>query len=222
MTKKHRIGIIDDHDIVRKGIKELLHNMRVFEVVEEYGNGVAFLQDLEQKEETPDLYILDYSMPMINGIQVLKEARETQPDAKFLLLTQHLNDALKIEAYDAGSRGFLNKTCTAAQLKSSIENVIKLGYDNFEEILRLLRSQKLVANLSAQQRSDLSAREFHLLELVCSDKEYTYQEIADLMNISVKTVDACRAVMFQKLGVKSKVGLVLYSFRHQLTAPFAE
>ncbi|MEP3968937.1 MAG: helix-turn-helix transcriptional regulator, partial [Nonlabens sp.] len=71
-----------------------------------------------------------------------------------------------------------------------------------------------------EEKANLNPRELQLLELVCNEKEYTYQEIADQMNLSIKSVDACRSQLFQKLDVKSKVGLVLYSFAHKLTKPF--
>lgn len=220
MANKIKIGIIDDHDIVRKGIKELLHNMGDFNVIEEHANGVAFLQNLPDKNNLPDVYLLDYSMPMMNGIEVLKEAKEQAPDAKFLLLTQHLDDPLKVSAYDNGARGFLNKTCTAQQLDSSIKNVVRTGYDNFDEILKLLRNNDSLKELNAKEKYDLSDRDMQLLQLVCHENEYTYQQIADQMHLSIKSVDACRAQLFQKIGVKSKVGLVLYSFEHKLTKPF--
>ncbi|AGC77540.1 LuxR family two component transcriptional regulator [Nonlabens dokdonensis] len=220
MGKKISLGIIDDHDIVRKGIKELLHNMGDFEVIEEHANGVAFLNNMPEKSKLPDLYLLDYSMPMMNGIEVLKEVKKIAPDAKFLLLTQHLDDPLKVNAYDNGARGFLNKTCTAQQLDSSIKNVVRTGYDNFDEILKLLRNKNSLKELNDKQQYDLTDRELQLLELVCHENEYTYQQIADQMNLSIKSVDACRAQLFQKIGVKSKVGLVLYSFHHKLTQPF--
>lgn len=220
MPKKINIGIIDDHDIVRKGLSQLLQNMGDYVVTEEYSSGVSFINNLPDKKELPDVYLLDYSMPMMNGLEVLQEAKEINPNAKFLMLTQNLEDKIKVEAYDKGARGFLSKTCQAPELGQSIINVVTTGYDNFEEILRLLRNKNTIEQLTNEERANLTARELQLLELVCNEKEYTYQEIADQMNLSIKSVDACRSQLFQKLDVKSKVGLVLYSFAHKLTKPF--
>lgn len=220
MEQAIRIGIIDDHDIVRKGLKELLENMGSFKVVEEHANGLAFINHFKENKHPAQLYLLDYSMPMMNGVEVLKEMTALQPEAKFVLLTQHLDDDLKIKAYENGARGFLNKTCNAQQLKQTIENVINLGYDNFEEILRLLRNKKSIKEIPEHTKASLTDRELQLLELVCDEQEFTYQEIADAMNLSIKSVDACRSQLFTKLDVKSKVGLVLYCYHNNVTKPF--
>ncbi|WP_405369418.1 response regulator [Nonlabens sp. Asnod2-A12] len=220
MAKKINIGIIDDHDIVRKGLSQLLQNMGDYVVTEEHSSGVSFINNLPDNKELPDVYLLDYSMPMMNGLEVLQEAKEINPNLKFLMLTQNIEDKIKVEAYDKGARGFLSKTCQAPELGQSITNVVTTGYDNFEEILRLLRNRNTIEQLTKEEKANLTARELQLLELVCDEKEYTYQEIADQMNLSIKSVDACRSQLFQKLDVKSKVGLVLYSFAHKLTKPF--
>jgi DNA-binding CsgD family transcriptional regulator len=99
--------------------------------------------------------------------------------------------------------------------------VVRTCYDNFDEILKLLRNKDSIKDLSDIDKTNVTDRELQLLELVCHENEYTYQEIADQMNLSIKSVDACRSQLFQKIGAKSKVGLVLYSFHYKLTAPFS-
>jgi DNA-binding NarL/FixJ family response regulator len=160
-------------------------------------------------------------MPMLDGIEVLKQVTPKYPDYKFLLLTQNLKEDIINNAYNFGARGFLHKTCTAEELKTTIDNIIKLGYANFAETLRIIRSFSQNINQSST-KVELNDKEFRFLELVCHDKEYTYNEMADIMGVSVKTIDKYRANLFVKLNVKSKVGLVLYSFKHQLTKPFIE
>lgn len=221
MSKPTSIIIIDDHQIVRKGLKELLSNLGDYEVIDEFENGLNFVAELPNIKTIPDLFILDYSMPMLDGIEVLKQVTPQYPDYKFLLLTQNLKEDIINNAYNHGARGFLHKTCTAKELKSTIDNIVKMGYANFSETLRIIRSFS-ASQLTNSDQVNLSEKELRFLELVCHDNEYTYNEMADIMNVSVKTIDKYRANLFVKLNVKSKVGLVLYSFKHQLTKPFIE
>jgi DNA-binding NarL/FixJ family response regulator len=218
-NKSLQIGIIDDHDIVRQGLSELLANMDI-QVTEEYADGKDFLNALQNDQiDRPQILLIDYSMPRLNGIEVIEKASKLDSKLKFIMLTQHFNDELKIKAYDAGARAFLNKTCTAAELKKTIDAVDEHGYDDVEEILRLLRNKNTYEEVLENHHS-LTDREQELIRLVCDDQEFTYQQIADKMCLSVKSIDACRAGLFEKLNVRSKVGLVLYSFHHKLTAPF--
>jgi len=219
MNKTTSVIIIDDHRIVRKGLKELIENLGNYKVIDEYENGIAFLGQLPHLKIIPDLFILDYSMPIKNGIEVLKYATINYPDYKFLLLTQNLEETIINEAYKNGARGFLNKTCTAKELKSTIDTITTIGYNNITEILKRIRTSSETKTIN-KKLVQLSEKEYTFLELVCNEKEYTYSEMADIMNVSAKTIDKYRASLFIKLNVKSKTGLVLFSFKHKLTKPF--
>ncbi|GLB51656.1 DNA-binding response regulator [Neptunitalea chrysea] len=214
---KTTICIIDDHKIVRQGLKGLLERMETYEVLHEFESGVNFLNSLPL-EPKPDLYILDYSMPFKNGLEVLEELQAKDADIKVLLLTQNFDESIIDEAYYLGARGFLHKNCTAQELKATIDNIIKIGYNNVSEILKRVRQyENKPTNGSNIQ---LSEREMEFLTLVCQAEEYTYDQIADIMGLSVKSIEAYRAAIFDRYDIKSKVGLVLFSFKNQLTPPF--
>lgn len=219
MSKQTTIIIIDDHKIVRKGLKQLLENLGNYKVIGEFNNGVNFLGKIHDLKEVPDIFIIDYSMPMSNGNEVIQKVLEIYSDYKFLLLTQHFEESIINKAYKNGARGFLNKNCTAEELKCTIDNIINIGYTNITEILRRIRNFKEPESSKATLPK-LNKKEFLFLELVCDENEYTYSQIADKINVTVKTVDFYRASLFTKLNVKSKVGLVLYSYRYQITKPF--
>src|SRR6476620_6649742 len=137
--EKTTIGIIDDHKIVRHGLKELLHKISNYKVTHEFDNGVSFLSALPL-ETPPDMFILDYSMPNMNGIEVLQALEEKEDDYKVLLLTQHFDEHIIDSAYHHGARGFLHKNCTAHELKFAIDNIVKIGYNNISEILKRIRN----------------------------------------------------------------------------------
>jgi DNA-binding NarL/FixJ family response regulator len=220
-NKHNHVSIVDDHEIVRQGLAELLASMGV-QVDNMFSDGPSFLNHLDKHvADQNTIYLIDYSMPRMDGVEVIKQVCDRHPDVKLIMLTQHLSDELKIEAYEAGARAFLNKTCSAEELRTTIDTVAQFGYHNFEEILRLLRTKRTLEEARKNPEVQLTDRELQFLEMVCDSGEYTYQQIADRMNLSVKSIDACRAGLFEKLGVRSKVGLVLYSFHHKLTAPFS-
>lgn len=216
--EQHTIAIIDDHAIVRHGLKELLHKLGNYKVIHEYDCGEAFLDSLPL-DPAPDIYILDYSMPNMNGIEVLKVLEEKQEEYKVLLLTQHFDEEIINSAYHHGARGFLHKNCTAHDLKFAIDNIIKIGYNNVSEILKRIRNYE-GGDEKKKDTLNLSQRELDFLKLVCDERELTYEQMADSMNLSVKSIESYRAALFERFNIKSKVGLVLFSFKYRLTEPF--
>ncbi len=213
------VCIIDDHKIVRQGLIELLEKLGNIKVTHEYESGVDFLNALPLTNKV-DIYILDYSMPELNGIEVLKQLEEKEDEYRVLLLTQHFDEHIINEAYNYGARGFLNKNCTAHDLKYAINNIVTIGYNNVSEILKRVKNYE-ESNRSQQKKTiELSARELEFLTLVCNENEFTYEQMAQKMNLSVKSLEGYRAAIFDRYGIKSKVGLVLFSFKNKLTKPF--
>ena len=212
------ICIIDDHAIVRQGLKELLHKMGHYKVIHEFDNGEDFLEALPLSPK-PDMYILDYSMPNMNGIQVLQALEEKEEEHRVLLLTQHFDEQIINDGYHHGARGFLHKNCTAQDLKFAIDNIIKIGYNNITEILKRIRNYA-TAPENKKKQIQLSDRELSFLQLVCDEKEFTYEQMADIMSLSVKSIEAYRTALFERYEIKSKVGLVLFSHKYRLTEPF--
>ena len=218
--EKTTICIIDDHKIVRQGLKELLEKISNYKVILEFDNGIDFINALPLNEK-PDLFILDYSMPNMNGIEVLKALEEREGEEyKTLLLTQHFDEQIIDAAYHHGARGFLHKNCTAHDLKFAIDNIIKIGYNNVSEILKRMRNYDDAKETDKKDAIQLSSRELEFLKLVCDERELTYDQMADTMKLSVKSIEAYRAALFDKFHIKSKVGLVLFSYKHRLTEPF--
>ncbi|HRG18466.1 MAG TPA: response regulator transcription factor [Flavobacterium lutivivi] len=212
------VCLIDDHAIVRQGLKELLMKMNTYQIIYEFNDGDEFLNALPL-EKTPDIYILDYSMPHKNGIEVLQELEKREEEYRVLLLTQHFDEHIINSAYHHGARGFLHKNCSAHDLKFAIDNIVTIGYNNISEILKRIRNYDVKEEINPSY-FDLSTRELEFLTLVCDERELTYEQMADIMKLSVKSIEVHRASLFEKFNIKSKVGLVLFSFKYKLTEPF--
>lgn len=216
---KITIGIVDDHKIVRQGLKELLQKIGPYIVTQEFESGNLLLASLPLIQ-APQIFIIDYSMPGLNGVEVIKALEESGADYKTLLLTQHFDENIIDAAYHHGARGFLHKNCTAQDLKFAIDNIVATGYNNVVEILKRVRKYDPMDGQPQQANITLTARERDFLTLVCDGRELTYEQIADIMAVSVKSIEAYRAALFEKYNIKSKVGLVLFSYKHKLTDPF--
>ncbi|WP_298140560.1 response regulator transcription factor [Flavobacterium sp.] len=216
--EKIKLCLIDDHAIVRHGLKELLEKISNFEVIHEFDSGEEFLETLPLQPQ-PDMYILDYSMPNMNGLEVLQALEEKDEEYKVMLLTQHFDEQIINDAYHHGARGFLHKNCTAHDLKFAIENIVTIGYNNVTEILKRIRNHQS-SDKESKEPIVLSKRELDFLTLVCDERELTYEQMADIMNLSVKSIESYRAALFERFNIKSKVGLVLFSFKYKLTEPF--
>lgn len=211
------ICIIDDHAIVRQGLRDLLEKLDGFDVVLEFEDGQEFIDALPLKT-MPEIFILDYSMPNLNGIEVLKILEGRQEQYRVLLLTQHFDEKIIDQAYHFGARGFLNKNCSAPDLKFSIENIVKFGYNNVSEILKRMKNYEFVEDYLIKET--LSRRELDFLTLVCSENEYTYEKMGEIIGVSKKSIDNYRTALFNRFNIKSKVGLVLFSYKNKLTEPF--
>ena len=215
--QKITICLIDDHKIVRQGLRDLLEKMGNYHIIQEFESGEEFLAALPLVE-TPDLYILDYSLTQMNGIEVLKVLETNEEEFKVLLLTQQFDETIIDDAYKHGARGFLNKNCTAHDLKFAIDNIAKIGYNNISEILKRIKNTD--ENEPGNKKIVLTNRELQFLKLVCNENELTYEQMGKIMGLSTKTIESYRATLFTKFDIKSKVGLVLFSYKHKLTEPF--
>lgn len=211
------VCLIDDHAIVRQGLRDLLEKLGGFDVVFEFENGQHFIDALPLPTQ-PDVFILDYSMPNLNGVEVLNILQKRQEEYKVLLLTQNFDEHIINDAFYFGARGFLNKNCSAHELKFSIENIVKIGFNNFSDILKRMKNYDFVED--SPIKLTLSARELNFLTLVCSEEEYTYEKMAEIMAISKQSINLYRTSLFERYKIKTKVGLILFSFKNKLTEPF--
>jgi two-component system, NarL family, invasion response regulator UvrY len=214
MEKPHSIFLVEDHVVVRNGLKGLVEAMGNFKVTGEFDNGkdlIALLPDAG-----PDVIIMDLTMPVMDGETTMKWMKKNAPDMRVLILTLDTNEQTIINLFKLGVRGYLPKTCDASVLKEAIGDIIHSGYYHNELLSNALRNEE--ARPRKDERSQilaqLSEREMEFLRLVCSSEELTYEEIAIRMTAHRRTIDNYRESLFEKFDIKSKTGLVLFAIKH--------
>lgn len=204
-----RILLVDDHRIVRQGLKAILQQ-EGFKVVGEAGDGQEATR-LAQ-ELAPDVVVLDLGMPVMNGISAAKAIRHAGSSTRIIVLTMHTEAQYVLEALRAGIKGYVLKSCAAAELVQAIREVVRGGMFLTSDI-----SEKIVdAYLNKVNIPDdaLSLRELQVLQLVAEGK--TTKEVAQLLNISTKTAESHRTRIMEKLEVHETAGLVRYAIRRGL------
>lgn len=217
MDAKKKIILVDDHVIIRNGLKELIEKLGPYSITGEFDNGPSFLKALPLKVQ-PDLVIMDISMPGMNGDEVMEQLNAAEFKTPVLILTLNEDESLVIKLFRAGVRGYLRKNCTAGVMRDALEEIFKTGYYHNEFLVYSLQTNSDSSKKSEQQKiiEQLTAREKEFLKLVCDEKEFTYEQIADKMSVQPRTVDGYREAIFEKFGIKSKTGLVLFILRHKL------
>ncbi|MBI5879712.1 MAG: response regulator transcription factor [Chloroflexi bacterium] len=210
MTKT-RILLADDHAVLRAGLKMLLNAQSDLTVVGEAATGTEALGAVANL--SPDLLLLDLTMPETDGLSVLRDVRRTYPSVRVLVLTMHEEEGYLRSALEAGAAGYCPKSAADAELISAIRAVMRGNVYIHPSHARYLLEQMLAPGGEAADAllSALSEREGEVLKLVA--RGHTNQDIAEQLSLSVKTVETYRARGMDKLGFKSRAALVRYALQ---------
>jgi DNA-binding NarL/FixJ family response regulator len=209
-----RILIADDHEVVRSGLRLILEAHAGWEVVAEAADGkAAIVKALETK---PDVAILDYSIPLVNGVEATRQIRKRNPQIEVLIFTMHDSETLVGEVLDAGARAYLLKSDAKEHLISAIE-ALAVHKPFFSGQV----SQKLLETYLLAQKGRLGAvlspRERIVVQLIAEG--HTNKEISAILNLSIKTIESHRAAAMRKLNITSTAGIVRYAIRNKLIEP---
>ncbi|MDX3658792.1 response regulator transcription factor [Streptomyces sp. ID05-26A] len=212
-----RILLADDHALVRRGVRMILDNEPDLEVVGEAGDGAEAIS--RAKQDKPDLAILDIAMPRLTGLQAARELSRLQPDLRILILTMYDNEQYFFEALKAGASGYVLKSVADRDLVEACRSAMRgepfLYPGAVNSLIRnYLDRAKEGGGFPAKAITD---REEEILKLVAEG--HSSKEIADMLVISVKTVERHRANLLQKLGLKDRLELTRYAIRAGLIEP---
>lgn len=204
------VGLVDDHVLLRKGLAALLVD-NSFRVVLQSDNGKHFIDNLEPGD-VPDVVLLDINMPVMDGYQTAHWLKTNYPDVRILALSMYDDEQAIIRMLHSGARGYILKDCEPEELTTAIQSVYEKDFYHSE-----LVSSRLIHNMQGNSvhaaTAALNQKEIEFLKLNCSEK--TYKEIAQDMHLSPRTIDGYRDALFEKLGIRSRVGLVIYAIRHR-------
>jgi DNA-binding NarL/FixJ family response regulator len=207
------VMLVDDHAVVREGYRRLIEKHSGLAVVAEAEDGRAAYQ--LYKARRPDIVVLDLSMPGKGGIEVIRQLRQWDGDARVLVFTMHQNAAYALQAFQAGARGYITKSSAPDILVSAIRDVHAGKKAISPDISEELALDRINDEGSALQ--SLSAREFDIFRMIADAKPVA--EIASTLNLSTKTVSNYHYLIKSKLGVSSDVELVHLALRARVVRP---
>ncbi|MDD3610543.1 MAG: response regulator transcription factor [Halothiobacillaceae bacterium] len=207
-----RVILVDDHRIVREGIRQLLVEEPDIEVVGEAANGIEAIKLL--RSEPVDIAVLDMSMPGRSGIELLKQIHGEWPRLRLLVLSMHEEQPYAIRVLRAGASGYLTKDSAGGQLVTALRKIAAGGVYITPEQAESLANALHEAPDDQLPHTRLSDREFQIFE--CLARGQTVGEIADALFLSIKTVSTHKTRVLQKLEVSNTAQLIRYALRHGL------
>lgn len=206
-----KVAIADDHTLFRSGVKTSLSARKDIQMVAEAENGMQLLNLL--KHIQPDVVLLDITMPIMDGLATLPEIKKLYPDIKVIMLSMHNDHSMISRMMEIGANSYLTKESGADKIYEAVKSV----YEN-EFFFNELTNKALLSGLRNKTYSDnrtmdvqLNEKEITILKLMCEEK--STKEIADIVDLSPRTVEAIRDKLKTKTGTKSMAGLVMYAVK---------
>lgn len=209
-----KIALVDDHVLLRNGLSGLIRDLG-HTVLFEADHGKELVQKIDPSS-LPDILLLDINMPEMDGYETAKWMKQNHPNVKILALSMYDNEKAIINMLRSGAKGYILKDSDPAQLNSALHDLLQKGFYYSD-----LVSGKLIhaingidENGSSENNPGISEREIEFLKYACT--ELTYKEIAEKMYLSPRTIDGYRDSLFEKLAIKTRVGLAMYAIKSGL------
>lgn len=206
-----RILIVDDHAILREGLRRILDASPEMLVVGEAENGLVALSQLDVC--TPDVVLVDISMPGMSGIELIGRIHELDPQISVLVLSMHKEEQFAVRALKAGAAGYLTKDCAPEQLAEAIHKIVSGGRYITPEVAEAL-ANAIVPSQSESPHKQLSNREFQIFRMLASGR--SINQIAQDLSLSANTVSTHKSRLMTKLDIESNAGLVHYAIKHRI------
>jgi DNA-binding NarL/FixJ family response regulator len=218
---KIKLALIDDHILFRKGIKALMIDSEKMDCLFDTHQGHLFIEWLDTAGALPDVALIDIEMAGMNGIELSEKLQKSFPSIKIIILSMHFRESLVVSLVEKGVRGYLPKNAEPNELLNAIETVHNRGFyfnDTFLKTMHAAFSGNKKNSSDKTLGFGITAREKEVLHLIC--REFTTQEIADKLFLSVRTVDGHRNNLLQKTGARNSAGLVLFAIRNSIVDPW--
>jgi DNA-binding NarL/FixJ family response regulator len=206
-----RIVLADDHAILREGLRQVLLAQADLEIVAEAQDGHEVMSRVRDLDF--DVLVLDMSMPGKSGVELIKQVKTEKPKLRILVLTMHEEHQYAVRAIRAGASGYLTKESASAQLVNAIRKVAGGGAYISAEVAEQL-ALNAMPDAKAAPHESLSDREFQVFRLIAEGKSIS--DIAERLNLSVKTVSTHKANLMQKMGMETTGEIIRYALAHRL------
>ena len=210
--KTNEVIIVDDHLLFARSLASLVDSYDEYTVKYTFQNGSELVDKLSAGMKLPAIILLDVKMPVMDGIATMKWLKKYHPDAKVLALSMEDDEQTILSMLRNGAKGYLLKDIQPTLLKKALDTVIEQGYFHTQQVANTL--MKSLNNDTKNKEIKLKENEVRFIKLACEEK--TYKEIADEMFLSPKTIDGYRQHLFEILGVKNRIGLVMYAIKHKI------
>jgi len=208
------VVLVDDHVLLRNGLASLIRGFGRFDVLFEASDGKDLIRQLRISRR-PDIILLDIGMPEMDGYETACYLRRHYPEIRVLALTMSETDSAIVRMLKNGARGYILKDIDSDGLRRALDAMVEKGYYYSELVTdRLIDTINYVGEPEKRIREILllNDRELEFMKLVCT--ECTYKEIADRMYLSPRTIDGYRDALFEKLNVKTRVGLAMFAVKN--------
>ncbi|TMU79472.1 response regulator transcription factor [Pseudomonas fluorescens] len=208
--------LVDDHSLIRAGVRALVLDIPGYAVIGEANDGSQLLEMVEQL--SPDIVLLDISMKETGGLEALQRLKRVRPQSKVLILSMHTDPTLIMQALESGAHGYLLKDTTATELEHALEALRNNERYLSPAIAHTVINQALTRNQKQQPEAadshNLTARQLEILRLIVRGK--STREIANGLGLSIKTVETHRSQIMKRLQIYDVAGLVLFAVREQI------
>lgn len=209
--KTVKVGLVDDHKLIIDAMTLMVNSFKGYRVVLQAFSGLDLIEKLKKTADEPDIILLDVNMPVMNGFETAAWLTANKPLINLVALSMNDDDLSLIKMMRSGCKGYLLKDTGNADLNKALDEVMSKGF-HYNEFI----TGKLIHTLNKNDDAllnpvKLSENETSFLKMACT--EMTYKEIASKMNLAERTIDGYRDALFDKLNVKSRVGLVLYAIK---------
>lgn len=205
------IIIIDDHNLFASSLSMMISHISEFNTLQIFNNGLDFVNFAKDNDLKLDaeIILLDINMPIMDGVETMNWINKNMPDQKVIALSFNEEEKVVLKMAKLGVKGYLLKDCEPSHFKEALETVSKNGYFYSDKI-----SKYIFDSINKPQKDLFNEKESLFIKLACS--EMTYKEIAEIMHVSPKTIENYRESVFDKLNVKSRIGIVLFAAKNAI------
>lgn len=211
---EYNIVIADDHLLIAKALAVIIDTFKKYKVLYEVPNGKVLMEQFKYKQRIPDIVLLDITMPEMDGFETAKWLTEQHPEILILALSMQNDEQSLIKMIKAGARGYLIKNIHPNELEKALDSLVEKGVYYSDTQVSKVMSHLIREDDPRENIRGLNDREKEFLKFAAT--ELTYKEIGEKMFCSPRTVESYRDALFEKLHLKTRVGLVVYAIKHGL------